>query len=50
MATFVLFSTMRVKFVVAIEALSTEATFGMTFESTLIDRTGIIIAKLFMPP
>lgn len=48
MASLVLVSAMCVKFVIAVEALSTEAAFGMTFEPTLIHRSRVIVAKFLM--
>jgi hypothetical protein len=50
MAPFMLLPTMCVEFVIAVESLPTKATLRMPFESTLIDRTRIVIAKLLMPP
>lgn len=48
MASLVLVSAMCIEFVVAVEALSTEAAFGMTFEPTLIHRSRVIVAKFLM--
>lgn len=43
-----LVSTMHVEFIIAVEALTAEAAFGMTFESTLVYSSRIIVAKLFV--
>lgn len=48
MASLVLVSAMRVEFVIAVEALSTEPTFGMTFEPTLVHSSRIIVAEFLM--
>lgn len=48
MAPLMLIPTMRIELVVAVEALSTEATLGMTLESALIDRPRIIVTELFV--
>jgi hypothetical protein len=45
---FVLVSTMRVKLVVSIETLATEATFRVSLESALVDRAGVIVAELLV--
>ena len=45
-----LIPAMGVKLIVSIEALSAEATFGVTLEPALVYRPRIIIAELFMPP
>jgi hypothetical protein len=50
MAALVLVATMCVQFIIAIESFSTEATFRMTVESTLIDCSRIVVAKLLMLP
>jgi hypothetical protein len=47
-AAFMFVSTMRVQFVIPIEALSAEAAFWMPFEATLIDRARVIVTKLLM--
>ena len=39
-----------VKFIISVETLSAEATFRMTLEPTLIDRSWIIVAELLVPP
>ena len=44
-AALVLVSAMSVKLIVAIEALSAEATFRMSLEATLVDSSRIIIPK-----
>jgi len=46
--SFMLFSAMSIKLIVAIESFSTEATFGMTFETALIYGTRVIVAELLM--
>jgi hypothetical protein len=47
-AFLVLLPAMRVQLVVSVESLPTETTFWMPFEPRLIDRSWIIISKLFM--
>ena len=47
-AALVLVSAMSVKLIVAIEALSTEATFRMSLEATLIYCSRVIVAKLLV--
>lgn len=39
---------MSIQFVVTVETLSTESTFGVTLESTLVYCSRVIIAELFM--
>jgi hypothetical protein len=46
----VLVPTMRVKLVVSVKSLATEATFRVSLEAALIDRSGVIVAKLLMLP
>lgn len=48
MATFVFVSAVSVELVVAVEALATKSTLRVSFETTLIDRAGLIIAVLLM--
>lgn len=50
MTAFVTVPAMYKQLVVAIESLSTESTFGMPFETSLIDRAWIVIAKLLVFP
>jgi hypothetical protein len=50
MAPFVLVATVCIQLVVSVEALTTEAAFGVPFEAALIDRTGVIVAELLMLP
>lgn len=40
-----LLPTMRVQLIVPIEPTPTEATFGMTFETCLIDSARVVISK-----
>jgi hypothetical protein len=47
-AAFVFVSAMRVKLVVSIETLATEATFRVSLESALVDRAGVIVAELLV--
>jgi len=39
---------MRVKFIVSVEALATEAAFRMSFEPALIYGSRVVIAEFFM--
>lgn len=48
MTSFMLVSTMGVKFVITIKSLPAEPTFWVPFESTLINSTRIVIAKFLM--
>lgn len=48
MAAFMLLTTMGVQLVITIEALSTETTLGMPFETALVDGTGLVITILFV--
>ena len=47
-AALVLVSAMSVKLIVAVEALSAEATFRMSLEATLIYCSRVIVAKLLV--
>lgn len=47
-ASFMLFSAVCIKLIVAVESFSTEATFGMTFEAALIYSTRVVIAEFLM--
>ena len=49
-ATFVFVPAMCIKLIVSIEAFPAEATFRMTLEPALVDRTGVVVAKLLMFP
>lgn len=44
----VLFPAMHIQFVIAIESLAAESTFGMTLEPTLINSAWIVIPKFLM--
>ena len=48
-AAFVTVTTMRKQLVVAVEALSTEATLGMTFETRLVLGTRNVVSMLLVP-
>jgi hypothetical protein len=39
---------MCVKFIIAVEPLSTEAAFRMAFEAALIDGSGVVVAKFLV--
>lgn len=47
-ASLVLFATMGVEFVVTVESLFAEATFGMAPKSGLVKSPGVVISKLFV--
>jgi hypothetical protein len=50
MAAFVLVSTVCVQLVVSVEALSTEATFRVSLEAALVDRTRVVVTELLVLP
>jgi hypothetical protein len=48
MAAFMLLTTVGIQLVIAIKALPTETTLGMSFETALVDGSGLIITILFV--
>ena len=48
-APLVSLAAVRVQFVVTVESLLTKPTFGMSFETGLIDRTRVVVAESLMP-
>lgn len=48
MTSFMFLPTMDVEFIIAIETLSTKATFRVPLESALIDSSRVVVAELFM--
>lgn len=48
MTAFVLLTAMGIQLVVTVKALSTETTFGMSFETALVDGTGLVITVFFV--
>jgi hypothetical protein len=49
-AAFVLVPTMRVKLVVSIESLATEATLRVSLESALVDCAGVVVTEFLVLP
>lgn len=48
MASFVLVAAMCVELIITVEPLPAETTFWMSFETALVYRTWVVVAKLFM--
>lgn len=48
MATLVLISTVGVEFIIAVETLAAKATFWVSFETALVNGTGLIVAVLLV--